>query len=64
MTIPKYQEELIPKSALKSFEARAPAFWKWANAVIQEKSVNGIYDEQGVADRSAQRIKKMLAAAK
>jgi len=62
LTIPKYESELLPKSVLTSLESKAPAFWKWANAVIQEKSVNGIYDEQGVAQRTAQRIKKMVAA--
>ncbi|KUJ17008.1 thioredoxin-like protein [Mollisia scopiformis] len=63
LTIPKYEHlNLFPKSFLPNLEAKAPAFWKWAHAVIQEKSVNHIYDEQGVAERTAERVKKMIAS--
>jgi len=63
LTHPKYEElNLIPKSLLTNLEAKAPAFWKWANATIAEKSVNYIFDEEGVAKRTAERIKKMTAA--
>jgi glutathione S-transferase len=61
LTFPKYNEEL-PKSILTTLEAKAPAFYKWANATIKEKSVYGIYDEQKVAERTAQRLKKLAAA--
>lgn len=63
MTHPKYENlNLFPKSFLTNLEAKAPAFWKWGQAVIQEKSVNYIFDEQGVAERTAERVKKMIAA--
>ncbi|RDL35809.1 Thioredoxin-like protein [Venustampulla echinocandica] len=55
LSFPKY-EELLPKSVLTSLEARAPAFWKWANAVVQEKSVTYVWDEQNVATRTIARL--------
>jgi len=42
-------------------ESQAPAFYKWANAVVAEKSVNHIYDEQGVAEKTAARLAKAKA---
>jgi len=63
LTHPKYPElNLIPKSFLTNLETKAPAFYKWANAVIQEKSVTYIWDEKAVAERTAARIHKATAA--
>jgi len=52
---------LAPKSILTSLETRAPAFWKWANAVVKEKSVNYIWDEEGVVSRTKARLAKTAA---
>jgi len=53
----KYEHlNLLPKSLPTSLEAKAPAFWKWANAVVNEKSVNYIFDEKAVAERTAARL--------
>ncbi|CZT43466.1 related to glutathione S-transferase [Rhynchosporium secalis] len=63
--LPKYEElNLLPKSMLAGFETKTPAFWRWANAVVAEKSVNFIFDEKKVAEVTAARIAKMKAAAK
>ncbi|KAH6717341.1 thioredoxin-like protein [Leptodontidium sp. 2 PMI_412] len=63
--LPKYEElNLLPKSILTGLETKAPAFWKWANAVVAEKSVNYIFDEKTVAEGTAARIAKIKAAAK
>ncbi|KAH7312863.1 glutathione S-transferase domain-containing protein [Rhexocercosporidium sp. MPI-PUGE-AT-0058] len=65
LSYPKYQElNLLPRSILDGFEAKTPAFWKWANAVVAEKSVNFIFDEKLVAEGTAARIAKIKAAAK
>ena len=61
LTFPNYG--VLPKSVLTSLETEAPAFYKWANAVIKEKSVNHIYDEEGVAEKTKERMAKMAAAA-
>lgn len=54
---------LIPKSLTEGLQAKTPNFWKWANAVIQDKGVTaGIWDEKGVAERTASRVEKMRAA--
>ncbi|KAL2060879.1 hypothetical protein VTL71DRAFT_8931 [Oculimacula yallundae] len=61
--LPKYEElNLLPKSILTGLETKTPAFWKWANAVVAEKSVNFIYDDKTIAERTASRIAKMKAA--
>jgi len=60
--LPKYEEAaLLPKSLLTSLETKAPAFWKWANAVVGEKSVTYIWDGPSVAKRTAARIAKLAA---
>jgi glutathione S-transferase len=62
LTIPKYEEYgLVPKSILTSLETKAPAFWKWANTVIKQTSVNHIFDEEAVAKRTAAKIAKLAA---
>ena len=62
MSFPKY-DGLLPKSVLTTLESKAPAFWKWANAVIQEKSVTSVWDEKIVAERTQERFAKLAAAA-
>ncbi|KAK2630616.1 hypothetical protein QTJ16_001436 [Diplocarpon rosae] len=60
---PEYTDlHLLPSSILTGLAARAPAFWRWAHAVIAEKSVNSIWDEQKVVEGTAARIAKMAAA--
>jgi len=51
---PKYG--LFPASFLSDLESRAPNFYKWANAVVAEKSVNHIWDAEGVATRTKRRF--------
>jgi len=48
---------------VKGFEAKAPAFWKWANAVIAEDSVRYIWDVNAVADRTKAKVAIARAAA-
>jgi glutathione S-transferase len=47
---------------LTDLEMKAPAFWKWANAVVKEKSVNYIWDEQRIVERTKLRLGKTAAA--
>jgi len=53
---------LAPASLLTDLETKTPAFWKWANAVVKEKSVNYIWDEEGVISRTKARLAKAAAA--
>jgi glutathione S-transferase len=46
---------------LTSLEARAPAFTKWANAVVKEKSVNYIWNEEKVLTNTKNRLAKAAA---
>ncbi len=48
----------MPARVPKELEEKAPAFWKWANAVSKEESVNYIWDEEDVARRIKERIAK------
>jgi len=54
----------LPASVLTSLESKAPNFYKWANAVVKEESVNYIWDEKKVAEGTLARINKAKAAAK
>jgi glutathione S-transferase len=63
LSFPKY-EGLLPKSILTNLEAKAPNFWKWANAVVKEESVNYMWEEKNVAEKTTARIEKLKAAAK
>ncbi|KAK2025737.1 glutathione S-transferase domain-containing protein [Colletotrichum zoysiae] len=54
--------ELIPKSIVSSLEQKAPNFYKWAQAVNNTPSVNGIYDEEKIIEQTKQRIASMKAA--
>lgn len=58
--LPQYEDVgLLPKTLLTSLEAKAPAFYKWANAVAKEKSVTYIWDGKSVAERTAARLAKL-----
>jgi glutathione S-transferase len=57
------QYGILPQSLTKGLETKAPAFWKWANAVIAKESVRYIWDGQAVADRTKARIAKLKAEA-
>jgi len=63
LSFPKYGGPL-PLSILTDFETKAPRFWKWANAVVKENSVNYIYDEERVAKKTLERIAQNNAAKK
>jgi len=63
LSFPKY-DGLFPKSLLTTLPEKAPAFWKWANAVVKEESVTYIWDEKSVATRTRDRFAKLAAAAK
>lgn len=56
------QEGILPLSLVKGLEAKAPAFWKWANAVIAEESVTYIWDLENVASQTKKRIAQFKAA--
>ncbi|KAL3421072.1 glutathione S-transferase domain-containing protein [Phlyctema vagabunda] len=55
LSFPKY-EGLFPANLLKEWEQKTPNFWKWANAVVKEESVNGIWDEKAVAEGTLARF--------
>lgn len=54
--------EIAPKSLLTSLEAKAPAFWKWANLVSKQESVTYIWDEKKLAESTLARVQKARAA--
>jgi glutathione S-transferase len=56
LAFPKY-DGLLPKSILTNLETKAPNFWRWANAVVKEKSVIAIWDEKSIAEGTLARIK-------
>jgi len=62
LSLPKHS--LLPMNTLTELEAKAPAFMKWANAVVAEKSVNFIWDEKLVAEMTKAKIAKMAAEKK
>jgi glutathione S-transferase len=49
---------------LSELESKTPHFYKWANAVVAERSVNYIWDEDTVVANTKKRIAKIAAAAK
>jgi len=63
LAFPKY-EGLAPKSLLTSLEAKAPAFFKWANAASKEKSVTYVFDEKKIAEGNLAKVVKFRAEAK
>jgi glutathione S-transferase len=52
----------LPSFILNSLEDKAPNFWKWGHAVIAEKSVTAVWDEENVVQRTLEKIKKHQAA--
>jgi glutathione S-transferase len=62
LSFPKHG--LLHPSLPSELESKAPHFYKWANAVIAEKSVNYIWDEDKVVENTRRRIAKVAAAAK
>jgi glutathione S-transferase len=61
LAYPKYQQ-LVPDSLLVELEERAPKVWSWAHAVVTQKSVLAIWDEDLVVRRTLERIEKMKSA--
>ncbi|KAG9246721.1 thioredoxin-like protein [Calycina marina] len=61
LAYPKY-EGLLPASLIMRYEEETPNFWKWANAVVKEESVNYIWDEAKVAASSKAKIDRARAA--
>lgn len=49
----------MPENFNAKLEERAPAFWKWASAVVKEDSVTNIWDEKFVAEKTAARLRAM-----
>jgi glutathione S-transferase len=62
MSFPKHS--LLHSNLLSELESKTPYFYKWANAVIAEKSVNYIWDEDKVVANTRRRLVKMAATAK
>jgi glutathione S-transferase len=62
MSFPKHG--LLHSSLLSELESKTPHFYKWANAVIVEKSVNYIWDEDKVVAYTRRWMAKMAATAK
>ena len=55
---------LLAENLLSELEAKAPNFYKWANAVVNEKSVNYIWDEKKIAEGTKARMAKLKAGSK
>lgn len=62
MSFPKHG--LLNSNLLSELESKTPHFYKWANAVIAEKSVNYIWDEDKVVANTRRRMAKMAAPPK
>lgn len=52
---------LLPTSLVKSLEETTPNFHKWSEAVVKEKSVHGIFNEEAMVARTKERIAKSKA---
>ncbi|KAJ4386123.1 hypothetical protein N0V93_009015 [Gnomoniopsis smithogilvyi] len=52
---------LLPTSLTKSLEETTPNFHKWSEAVVKEKSVTGIFNEDTIVARTKERIGKSKA---
>jgi len=53
---------LFPANFISLLQERTPNFYKWANAVVNEKSVNYIWNEETVVSRTKARIEKLKAS--
>jgi glutathione S-transferase len=60
LSFPKHG--LLPSNLLSELETRTPNFFKWANAVVVEKSINYIWNEERVVEYMKKRMAKMAAA--
>jgi len=56
LSFPKYG--LLSPEVLTKLESETPKFYAWANATVKEKSVNFIYDEKSVAEKTKARFGK------
>ncbi|KAL6867177.1 thioredoxin-like protein [Trichoderma novae-zelandiae] len=50
-----------PASLIKDLPAKTPNFYKWATAVVEHPSVNGIWNEEKVVARTKARLAKLKA---
>ncbi|KAF3390962.1 hypothetical protein DPV78_010822 [Talaromyces pinophilus] len=55
LTLPNY-DDILPCFILEVLQTKAPNFWKWANAVVAEKTVTCVWDEIDVVKRTIARI--------
>jgi glutathione S-transferase len=53
---------LAPASLATALETKTPHFWKWANAVVKDKNVNYIWDEESFIEKTKVRLAKAAAA--
>ncbi|KAH7322659.1 glutathione S-transferase domain-containing protein [Stachybotrys elegans] len=53
---------LVPESILNSLEQKAPNFYKWAHVVNNTPSVNGIYEEETIVERTKNKLASLKAA--
>jgi len=56
LSFPKHG--LLGADTLTKLESQAPKFYAWANATIKEHSVNFIYDEKKIAEKTKARFAK------
>jgi len=61
-SFPKYG--LLSPDTLTKFETSAPKFSAWANATVNETSVNYIWNENVVIEKTKSRMAKLAAASK
>jgi glutathione S-transferase len=55
---------LHAKDLLSELEAQAPNFYKWANAVINEKSVTYVWNEKAVIEATKAKLAKLRVGSK
>ncbi|KAK1242433.1 hypothetical protein MKX07_000419 [Trichoderma sp. CBMAI-0711] len=48
-----------PENLIKDLPAKTPNFYKWASAVVEHPSVNGIWNEENVVARTKARLAKL-----
>ena len=57
-SLPKH-EDMAPIFILELLEDRAPNFWTWGQAVVAEKTVTAVWDEELVVRRAREKIEKI-----
>lgn len=50
------EDGILPKDLTAKLETETPNFYKWAKAVVVEKSVNFIYDAEAVAEGTKKKL--------